>query len=114
MIQCANCGQVNTATSNFCRFCGMKFPPNQAADETPNYEYAPPRPYSWKTDEYQVAEPKPPAKTQPINRVQPLADNPYLTNQTARPPQPLAHWQPNQMAITVIVVRAAAHRRCRW
>lgn len=97
MIQCANCGQVNTDTSNFCRFCGTRFTQSQMRDEgANNYEYSPPRPYSWKTDEYQINEKNAP-KTQQINRVQPLAGDPYRTNQTARP-QPLAYQQPNQMA----------------
>ncbi len=94
MIQCQNCGQINTETSNFCRFCGTKFLQSQMSNGE-NYEYSPPRPYSWKTDEFQVAEKKP-QKTQTPNRVQPLA-NPYLTNQSPRP-QPLVHQQPNNMA----------------
>ena len=96
MIQCTNCGQINTDTSNFCRFCGTKFwqQPPPAANQG-NYEYAPPRPYSWKTDEFQVAESKKP-KTQQANRVQPLP-NPYLTNNAPRP-QPLVQQQPNNMA----------------
>lgn len=97
MIQCANCGQVNTDASNFCRFCGTKFLQSQLSGQQ-NYEYTPPRPYSWKTDEFQVAEKKNAPPTQQINRVQPLADNPYRTNQTARPPQTLAYQQSQQMA----------------
>ena len=60
MIQCQNCGQSNTDTSQFCRFCGTKF---LARHEMPqeNYNYGSPRPYSWKTDEYQTqSEPRPP------------------------------------------------------
>lgn len=95
MIQCANCGQTNTETSNFCRFCGTKFLQSQMVNEGTNYEYAPPRPYSWKTDEYQVGDKKL-TKNQPISRVQPLAENQYLTNQTARP-QAMVYQQPHQM-----------------
>jgi RNA polymerase subunit RPABC4/transcription elongation factor Spt4 len=91
MIQCQNCGQVNTETSNFCRFCGTKFLQSQMSNQQ-GYEYAPPRAYSWKTNEFQVAEKKP-QKTQTPNRVQPLP-NPYSTHQSARP-QPLAYQQPN-------------------
>lgn len=82
MMNCQNCGQVNTQASNFCRFCGTKFTQVQYSNgNNPNvlnnpsgnnYEYAPPRPYSWKTDEYQISDNKTP-KNQPINRVQPLA-----------------------------------------
>jgi len=94
MIQCTNCGQVNTETGNFCRYCGTKFLQSQLANGE-DYDYSPPRAYSWKTDEFQVAEKKK-QKTQPIERVQPLT-NPYLTNQSPRP-QPLAYQQPNNMA----------------
>ena len=94
MIQCTNCGQVNTETSNFCRFCGTKFLQTQL-QENLGYEYAPPSPYSWKTDEFQVAENKR-QKSGQINQVQPLA-NLYATNQPPRP-QPLVQQQPHNMA----------------
>ncbi len=94
MIQCTNCGQVNTDSSNFCRFCGTKFTQTQMTNNG-GYDYSPPRPYSWKTDEFQVADKKT-RGTQPVNRVQPLP-NPYATNQTARP-QPLAYQQPGAMS----------------
>lgn len=81
-MQCQNCGQVNTQTSNFCRFCGTKFTMVQFSSfgnnsvNGNNFEFAPPRPYSWKTDEFQIPPTKtaksPKAKT--INQVQPLAD----------------------------------------
>ncbi len=91
MIQCQNCGQVNTETSNFCRFCGTKFLQSQLSNGS-GYEISPPRPYSWKTDEFQISETKPPRPTQRINRVQPLV------NQTPPPrPQPLAYQQPHNM-----------------
>ncbi len=63
MIHCKNCGQMNAKQSNFCRFCGKKFyvnssppppPPQRQPQQTP--EPKPPRPYSWKTDEFQVKE----------------------------------------------------------
>ncbi len=80
MIQCQNCGQTNTETSNFCRFCGTRFTQTQMSNGN-GYEFSPPRPYSWKTDEFQVAENKA-RKSQQINQVQPLV------NQTFQPPQP--------------------------
>ncbi len=56
MIQCPKCGQFNDTSSHFCRFCGVNFsvpPPNPQVFPAPaNYEEAPPRPYSWKTDEF--------------------------------------------------------------
>lgn len=86
-MYCQNCGQVNTQTSNFCRFCGTKMTPQQSANQNNyynpvnnppvnnsaanNYEYSPPRPYSWKTDEFQIQNDK---KTKTINRVQPLGN----------------------------------------
>lgn len=90
MIQCQNCGQVNARASNFCRFCGTKFLSGQIADD-PDFERAPPRPYSWKTDEFQVADaPKP--RTRRINQVQPLANtNPFIA---PPPPQPLVYQPP--------------------
>ncbi|MGI8786576.1 MAG: LITAF-like zinc ribbon domain-containing protein [Pyrinomonadaceae bacterium] len=93
-MQCQNCGQLNNGASNFCRFCGTMFAQNQFAENN-NYEYAPPRPYSWKTDEFQITDKKPSPKNQQMSRVSPLP-NPYSTNQPARP-QPLVH-QPNNMA----------------
>lgn len=71
MLHCQNCGQVNQQATNFCRFCGTKLSvpynapsvpsPPQRQQPTPRYpspetqyENSPPRPYSWKTDEYQI------------------------------------------------------------
>lgn len=82
MLQCHNCGQVNTQTSNFCRFCGTKFMSHQHQNGG-NYEFSPPRPYAWKTDEFQISESK---ARKPLNQVQPLGQ-PFMGNQ---PPQPLA------------------------
>ena len=86
MVQCQNCGQVNNYGSNFCRFCGTRMiaaqqsqppPPPQQQQQNQSYEYNPPKPYSWKTDEFQVQDAKPQQqqrKTQEINRVQPLSN----------------------------------------
>ena len=90
MIQCQNCGQVNAAASNFCRFCGTKFSPAQFSGGNSSYEFQPPRPYVWKTDELQVAESRA-RKSKQINQVQPLGD--FINNRTMRP-QPLAQRQP--------------------
>ena len=48
-----------------------KAPPPQTQNQS--YEYNPPRPYSWKTDEYQVQDAKA-RKAQEINRAQPLSN----------------------------------------
>ena len=59
MIQCQNCGQQNAAESQFCRFCGKKFVVQQSYPQPhsqvpPQFDYQAPRPYAWKTDEYQT------------------------------------------------------------
>ena len=57
MITCQNCGQRNAPESQFCRFCGTKFLIAQQMPQQQGqgpYGYQPPRPYSWKTDEYQT------------------------------------------------------------
>lgn len=50
MIQCQNCGKSNTPESQFCRFCGHRMTVRQPE----NYDQQSPRPYAWKTDEYQT------------------------------------------------------------
>lgn len=87
MIRCQSCGQDNSGGSNFCRFCGFKFQQNQT-DNPPVFGQTPPRPYSWKTDEFQLEESPKSRPTQQIDRVQPNANlqpNDYQTNVTPRP-----------------------------
>ncbi len=50
MILCQNCGKGNSPESQFCRFCGSRIVVRQAVQQ----EYNPPRPYAWKTDEFQT------------------------------------------------------------
>lgn len=58
MIKCQNCGHTNPVDCNFCRFCGTKIVAPQM-QPAPQYDYSPPRPYAWKTDEFQTqAEPR--------------------------------------------------------
>ncbi len=92
MIQCQNCGQVNTQTSNFCRFCGTKFLQNQLSNDS-SFEFAPPRPYVWKTDELQISENKA-RKGKQINQVRPLAQTPLMQTN----PQHPVYQQPNHLA----------------
>ena|SRR5215468_3538824 len=57
MIKCQNCGHTNSDDCNFCRFCGTKILVPQAQPQphpAPRYDVAPPRPYAWKTDEFQT------------------------------------------------------------
>jgi hypothetical protein len=69
-------------------------PPPQQQQQPPqnqSYEYNPPKPYSWKTDEFQVQDAKlQQRKTQDISRVQPL--------QNFNQPQHLAYQQAPAMA----------------
>lgn len=98
MVKCQNCGQVNNQGSNFCRFCGTRIVLSQNSFQSPpappiqqqpqSYEYNPPKPYSWKTDEYQASNAKA-RKTQGFNAQQ-------LPNFNS--PQPLMHQPQAQMA----------------
>lgn len=92
MTQCQNCGQFNNGESNFCRFCGTKMV--QTEMQPQSYEYNPPRPYIWKTDEFQVQDARA-GKNRQINQVQPL------TNQTSPAqsfrPQPMSNYRQGQM-----------------
>lgn len=49
MVICQNCGKTNSPESQFCRFCGTRVVLRQAVQE-----YQQPRPYAWKTDEFQT------------------------------------------------------------
>ena len=76
-MTCQNCGHANTDGSNFCRFCGIKFAPLQSAppvQQPPAFGQGIPRPYSWKTDEFNISKPTSARKTGMIDRVKPLAD----------------------------------------
>ncbi|HQX56954.1 MAG TPA: LITAF-like zinc ribbon domain-containing protein [Pyrinomonadaceae bacterium] len=60
MIKCGNCGNLNSPESYFCRFCGSKFGvqppiPQQKATQSEPFDYAAPRPYAWKTDEFSTS-----------------------------------------------------------
>ena len=113
MIHCQQCGQANSQTSNFCRFCGTRFlapppppPAPQQYNQQPyqngngNYEFSPPRPYMWKTDEFQINDNKTRRQQtqqknfQPINQVQPLP--PPMPAPLA--PQPLVFQQQQNLA----------------
>lgn len=98
MIQCQNCGQVNNQSSNFCRFCGSKFMPEQFSNGG-NYEFSPPRPYVWKTDEFQISESRA-RKTPQVNFQQPNQPQPRFNQPLAPPqqPQPLVYQHPQNLA----------------
>lgn len=94
MIHCQNCGQDNSPQSNFCRSCGTRFIAPQMKQTDNNYEYAPPRPYAWKTDEYQTQNEARKPKT--INQVQPLMGQ-FSTASQNSSLQPPTYRQPGQM-----------------
>lgn len=92
MNPCQNCGKLNSGETKFCRFCGTKFVFQQPVLENP-YDYSPPRPYAWKTDEFQAQ--NEPRQTVPIDRVQPLGDQ-YNQPDRNYAPAPLAYRQQPQ------------------
>lgn len=70
MIHCQQCNQANADQSQFCRYCGQRLlQPEPGRSGGQDYQYAPPRPYAWKTDEYQTqSEPRvrPQTPTRPV------------------------------------------------
>ena len=91
MNPCQNCGNLNDPATNFCRFCGTKF--NFRPPVPPNpFDHVAPRPYSWKTDEFQRQD-IPQQGTRPIDRVQPLT-RPFNVPEQSYQPAPLAYQQP--------------------
>jgi hypothetical protein len=94
MNPCQNCGKLNSLETNFCRFCGTKFVVQQPMPDNP-FDYSAPRPYAWKTDEFQTQnEPRP---TMPIDRVQPATQH-IGQAVPLRNPAPLAYQGPQGFA----------------
>jgi len=85
MIQCQSCGQTNNDVSNFCRFCGVNFTQAQKREDS---DFAPPRPYVWKTDEFEISKAKQ-RKTQEFHfggqkkETSPAGEQPFQTQQIA-------------------------------
>lgn len=93
MIQCQKCGQENADQSQFCRFCGIRF---QAAQALPpnDYNYEAPKPYGWKTDEYQTqSEPRVKPRVAPTQTFEPLQGTHPFSNA-----QPLTYGAPQYLA----------------
>ena len=82
MVLCQNCGKGNSPESQFCRFCGARIVVRQAVQQ----EYHQPRPYAWKTDEFQ---------TQNEARVAQTADHVMTPSQQMMPRQ---NYAPAMMA----------------
>lgn len=93
MITCPKCGQGNAEQSQFCRFCGIRFQTAEPYSQN-NYNYEAPRPYSWKTDEYQTqSEPRVKPQTAVTQQYDPQQGTNPFTNA-----QPLAYSGPRYMA----------------
>ncbi len=92
MNTCANCGKLNTPETNFCRFCGTKFHMGVQPMPVNPYDHAAPRPYAWKTDEFQTQNEA--RKTVP--GLEQTAQ--YNPNNANFRPAPLAYSQPQQIA----------------
>lgn len=90
MTPCQNCGKLNSGDTNFCRFCGTKFVHQQRPQEHQSQPPTPSRPYAWKTDEFQTQ--TEPRQTAHIDRVQPLTEPLYQSNQNYHP-APLPYQQ---------------------
>lgn len=85
MNSCQNCGKLNTPEAIFCRFCGTKFNFQKPVMTNPFDHAAPPRPYSWKTDEFQTQNEA--RKTAAINHPRPqnIQPGPPQSNYQAAP-----------------------------
>jgi len=99
MIQCQNCGQGNAPESQFCRFCGTKFliqQPMPQQRQQQNYGYQAPRPYSWKTDEFQTqAEARKTSGTNQPHSAQPLvSQDPNFMSGSYRCPNCMSQFLP--------------------
>lgn len=92
MNTCSNCGKLNTPETIFCRFCGTRFTSQPQPVPANPYDQAAPRPYAWKTDEYQTqAEPR---KTMPTA----MDPTSALNQHQNYSPSSLAYTQPQQFA----------------
>ncbi|MFM9905345.1 MAG: LITAF-like zinc ribbon domain-containing protein [Pyrinomonadaceae bacterium] len=103
MNLCQNCGKLNTPETNFCRFCGTKFNFVKPVMTDNPYDYSAPRPYAWKTDEFQTKDEVRP--TVPIGTVQPPINQFNGPNQNYRP-APLMYQQQQQQQMMI------SHFRC--
>lgn len=97
MVKCQNCGNINSTETNFCRFCGTKLTvaqPMPQQQPPQGYDYSPPRPYVWKTDEFQTQ--NEPRKTAPNLQTAPPPVQFSSDNQQYQP-APLAYNQANNL-----------------
>ena len=89
MNRCENCGRENAAEAVFCRFCGTKM--NAPLQMTPSpFDHTAPRPYAWKTDEFQAR----PNEQRPTSQIDREASTAHLNAHQPQPSYaPLAHQQ---------------------
>lgn len=106
MIYCQNCGKENENGINFCRFCGNRFVLPQS-QQVINEEPSQPRPYLWKTDEFQVGN-QPPRKTQEIKQAEQYYQ-PNFNQYNQNLPQPVAHPQPNKVMVSYRCPHCGTH-----
>lgn len=92
MNPCHNCGKLNTPETNFCRFCGTKSVISEPSVSDSPYDYSTPRPYAWKTDEFQTQNEA--RQTMPVDRAQPGTERYDQANQNYRA-APLTYQQQN-------------------
>lgn len=79
MIYCSNCRQTNDDGTNFCRSCGHRLVLPQT-QQLPLENPTAPRPYMWKTDEYQITPPAQKTQQLPLNNVTPPYNSTALSN----------------------------------
>lgn len=79
MNKCQNCGRDNAVEAIFCRFCGTKAGAPLQVVPSP-FDHAAPRPYAWKTDEFQAR----PGGQRPTAQVEREAATAHF-NQAAQP-----------------------------
>ncbi|CAN5722507.1 hypothetical protein BH24ACI2_BH24ACI2_16290 [soil metagenome] len=87
MNTCQNCGQTNSQESNFCRFCGTRF--GQMQKQT-DYEIQTPKPYAWKTDEFQIEKQRQ-HQPNPRNTTHLHNNLPNFPHQQQNPAPPVRH-----------------------
>ncbi len=95
MNPCQNCGKLNSTETNFCRFCGTRFMVQQPMPDNP-FDYSAPRPYAWKTDEFQTQNEARP--TSHINRMPNGTQHFGGAVQQQNQPAPLAYQQARPFA----------------
>ncbi len=96
MNPCQNCGKLNTPETNFCRFCGTKFNFQKPVMDNP-FDYSAPRPYAWKTDEFQTQNEARPQQQRVTEPVKPLTNQFNPAAHQNFQPAPLAYQQTRQM-----------------